>query len=75
VLSEKDLFWFYIATALAFGLEPQRASPFKKWVKAPPGYSEKPPDQAGTMIHLFVLPFTLMVVLAHLATSSTSGDL
>ena len=50
------------------GIEPQRASPFVKRVKASQILGEA--VRAKTMIPLFVLPFTLLVVLE----SSTSGD-
>jgi hypothetical protein len=50
------------------GFEPQRASPFMKKVKASRILGET--VRASTIIPLFVLPFTLLVVLA----SSTSGD-
>jgi hypothetical protein len=51
------------------GFEPQRASPFRKWAKAPQILGKA--DRAWAMIHLFLLPFTLLVVL----TSSACGDL
>jgi hypothetical protein len=50
------------------GFEPQRASPFMRSVKASQILGEA--ARAWTMIPLFVLPFTLLGVLA----SSTSGD-
>ena len=50
------------------GFEPQRASPFMKRAKASQILGEA--ARAWTAIRLFVLPFTLLVVLA----SSTSGD-
>ena len=50
------------------GFESQRASPFMKWVKAPQILGEA--VRACTMAPLFVLPFTLLEVLA----SSSSGD-
>jgi hypothetical protein len=49
------------------GFEPQRASLFWKWVKASQIFGEAVRAQA--IIPLFVVPFTLMVVLA----CSTSG--
>jgi hypothetical protein len=50
------------------GFEPQRASPFVKSVKVPHILGEA--ARAQTVISLFVLLFTLLVVLA----SSKSGD-
>jgi hypothetical protein len=49
------------------GFEPQRESPFGKRVKVPQVVGEA--ARARTMVPLFALPFTLLVVLA----SSTSG--
>jgi hypothetical protein len=50
------------------GFKPQRVSSFGKWVKAPEKLREV--SQARAMIPFFVLPCTLLVMLA----SSTSGE-
>jgi hypothetical protein len=50
------------------GFKPQRASSYRKWVKAPKKLGEA--ARARTMTPFFMLPCTLLVVLA----SSTESD-